>query len=272
MNYTDKILILTPVKNAEKHLDLYFQLIDQLNYPKELISLGFLEGDSLDNTYGYIQQKITQLEKDYHSAKIWRKNFNFQVPEGMFRWSLNIQVKRRSILAKCRNYLLSKALQDEDWVLWIDVDLIEYPEDIIETLLAAKKDIVHPNCVKEFGGNSFDLNAWRDKGKYYMHDLRKEGDLVKIHAVGGTMLLVKADLHREGLIFPTFLFGKRSGLIRQNNNFFTKKGLLKEFGIQGILSREFQGEIETEGLGIMAHEMGYECWAMPNVEIRHANE
>ena len=29
------------------------------------------------------------------------------------------------------------------------------------------------------------------------------------------------------------------------------------------------GEIETEGLGMMAHDMGYECWGMPNLEIRH---
>ena len=31
------------------------------------------------------------------------------------------------------------------------------------------------------------------------------------------------------------------------------------------------GEVETEGLGLMARDMGYECWGMPNLEIVHAD-
>jgi hypothetical protein len=31
-----------------------------------------------------------------------------------------------------------------------------------------------------------------------------------------------------------------------------------------------RGEVETEGLGIMAHAMGHQCWGLPHVEIRHA--
>jgi len=55
--------------------------------------------------------------------------------------------------------------------------------------------------------------------------------------LGGTALLVKADLHREGLIFPAY---------------------------------SHRGYIETEGLAMMAHDMGYQCWAMPAVRIVHA--
>jgi len=33
--------------------------------------------------------------------------------------------------------------------------------------------------------------------------------------------------------------------------------------------KPFRGEIETEGLGIMAHDMGYECWGLPNLEVIH---
>ena len=29
------------------------------------------------------------------------------------------------------------------------------------------------------------------------------------------------------------------------------------------------GEIETEGLAIMAKDMGIECWGLPDLEIRH---
>ena len=121
---------------------------------------------------------------------------------------MHIQVARRAAISKSRQLSALAALDDEDWVLWLDVDVVEYPPDIIERLLAAGRDIVHPNCVKEYGGRSFDLNAWRDQGRLHLHDLRSEGDLVRLHAVGGTMLLVRADLHREGLVFPPFLYGK----------------------------------------------------------------
>ncbi|MCU1394101.1 MAG: hypothetical protein JWM34_2529 [Ilumatobacteraceae bacterium] len=29
------------------------------------------------------------------------------------------------------------------------------------------------------------------------------------------------------------------------------------------------GEVETEGLAIMANDMGITCWGLPDVEIRH---
>ncbi len=149
------------------------------------------------------------------------------------------------VLAKSRNHLLMHALDDEAWVLWLDVDVAEYPADIIERLLAAGKDIVQPHCVLQYGGRTFDQNAWRDHGRRHMDDLRGMG-LVRLDAVGGTMLLVRADLHRDGLIFPSFPYGRGNERVRP----------------QGA-------ELETEGLGIMAGDMGRQCWGMPDVEILH---
>jgi len=85
-----------------------------------------------------------------------------------------------------------------------------------------------------------------------MNDLRREGDLVPLDTVGGTMLLISADAHRDGLIFPPFLYGKKSSLVRDS-----------------VFFPSSEGEIETEGLDVMASDMGYECWGMPHVEIFH---
>jgi peptide chain release factor subunit 1 len=30
------------------------------------------------------------------------------------------------------------------------------------------------------------------------------------------------------------------------------------------------GEIETEGLAMMARDMGYQCWGLPGFEVVHA--
>jgi hypothetical protein len=49
---------------------------------------------------------------------------------------------------------------------------------------------------------------------------------------------VRADLHREGLNFPPY---------------------------------SYRGYIETEGLAMMARDMGVASWALPQLRIVHAN-
>jgi len=272
MQSQDKILILTPVKDVEAHLETYFTNLDRLSYPHELISLGFLESDSRDRTFSMLESKLPDLNREFRKAGLWKKDFGFMIPEDTPQWAGRIQKERRAILALSRNHLLFRALQDEDWVLWLDSDVVAYPQDIIQALISSGKSIVQPHCVEMYGGPSFDLNAWRDRGRTHMHDLRAQGDLVELHAVGGTMLLVRADIHRDGLVFPPFLYGVRNRRIRRTQFFFATRrerilGIPRM--IKALLSGRFQGEIETEGLGIMAHDMGYSCWGMPHLEIRH---
>lgn len=249
MTYSDRVLILTPVKNAAHQLDTYLRGVLSLAYPRHLTSLAFLESDSTDGTCDLLAEQIGVLNTTFRGATLHKKDFGYHLPPGQPRYAAHLQLERRSVLAKSRNHLLFRALDDEDWVLWLDVDVIEYPPDILERLLATGKDIVQPNCVYEYGGHSFDLNAWRERGALHLHDLRAEGDLVRLDSVGGTMLLVKADVHRDGLIFPCFPYGLANPKIRTDNYWL--------------------GEIETEGLGIMAMDLGVECWGMPNLEIKH---
>ncbi len=245
-NAPAKVLVLTPVKNATAFLDGYFEQLGKLSYPADRISLGFLEGDSFDGTYEALASRLPKLEKQFRRAGLWKRDFGYQTPPGLHRGAPMIQAERRAVLARSRNHLLMHALDDEDWVLWLDVDVIEYPPDILERLLATEKTIVQPHCVLDYGGPSFDTNAWRDRGRLHLDDLRQEGDLVELDTVGATMLLVRADLHRDGLVFPAFPYGRASALMRGES-----------------------GELETEGFGIMAVDMGHRCWGMPHLEIRH---
>jgi glycosyltransferase involved in cell wall biosynthesis len=265
MESAERVLVLTPVKNAGAFLEHYFRSLYHLSYPQHLLSVAFLESDSTDQTYQKLHNKLPELKERFRAVSLFKKDFGFRIPPILSRWTPSLQVKRRTVLAKSRNHLLFRALQDEDWVLWLDVDVIAYPPDIIERLLATGKEIVQPHCLNAETGTTFDLNAWRDKGRLHMDDLRSEGDLVRLHAVGGAMLLLKADVHREGLIFPPFLYGKKSPLIRKNNLMVSVRE------VRRMLRGDSLGEIETEGLGIMAHDLGYECWGMPNLEIQHWN-
>jgi len=245
------VLILTPAKDAASSLSSYVRGLEHLSYSRESISLGMLESDSVDGTFSHLQALRPQLEQRFTRVCLFKRDFGFRLPPGVPRWTPTFQQVRRGILARSRNHLLMRALDDEDWVLWLDVDVVDYPADLVEMLLSVQRDIVHPHCVLDPGGGTFDRNAWRDKGRSLMSDLRGAGGPVRIDSVGGTVLLVRADCHRDGLIFPPFPYGQPNPHIRDTHP------------VWGI------GEMETEGLGMMAYDMGLQCWGLPDYEVFH---
>ncbi|KAH8921206.1 glycosyltransferase family 62 protein [Atractiella rhizophila] len=162
---------------------------------------------------------------------------------GKLRHSLVLQPARRRLLAKSRTWLLSSALREHhDWVLWLDVDVIQFREGMIQDLIRFAKeggaDVVAPNCMwrtyNEMGG--YDLNNWKEteeslalqanmssddiliegyashpthRNHMIHHPLSLDPDptsslLIDLDGVGGCTLLVKADMHRQGAIFPAW--------------------------------------------------------------------
>lgn len=250
------VLILTPVRNAARHLPRYFDLLEALDYPASRLSIGLLEGDSYDASYDVLAARLPNLRARFTRAELLKHDHGQQLQGA--RWAWAAQRRRREKIARVRNRLLSEVLRDEEWVLWLDADLIEYPANLLQQLLATGKDIVVPRCVRP-DGRDFDLNSFRfdptrgpaedrsyivdglfqpapGRGRAYIGELTDE-ELAPIDSVGGTALLVRADLHREGLIFPAY---------------------------------SHRGYIETEGLAMMAKDMGYDCWALPRLRIVHA--
>jgi glycosyltransferase involved in cell wall biosynthesis len=253
----ERVLVLTPVKDAVAHLPRYLELLDRIDHDPSRLSLGFLEGDSRDGTHDWLAGRLPELQERYRRVTLLRHDHGFR-PEGP-RWAPAIQRRRREVLARSRNRLLSGALGDEDWVLWLDADLVDYPPDLLARLLAAGRDIVVPHCILP-DGRTFDLNSFRldgtavgeedprhladgifqpprGAGRRYLGDFPGE-EAVPLHGVGGTALLVRADLHREGLCFPPY---------------------------------SHRGYIETEGLAAMARDMGVTAWGLPGLRIVHAD-
>jgi hypothetical protein len=251
------VLILTPIKNAERFLPGYFDLITQLDYPRDKLNLALLEGDSDDGTYEQLQDCAQHWSGNFANLDLFRHHFNFRI-EGE-RWAAEKQFARRSVISKCRNELFKQADRGQEWVLWIDADVIDYPADSLLQLLAAKKSIVVPNCVQTPGGPSFDLNTFQYKpgprgqewrylldgiiqpprgaGRRYLDEFRGL-DGVELDGVGGTMLLVHADLHRQGILFPDY---------------------------------SYRGYLDTEGFAVHAKDRGTVSWGLPSLEIVHAS-
>jgi hypothetical protein len=252
------VLIAVPVRNAAKTLDQLFRCILALEPPRGGLSIAFLVGDTRDDSaerlaaferaHGRAFRRFTVVERDF-GAPAYRK-----------RWRPRFQRERRSRIARVRNLLLAEALADEDWVMWIDADVVGFRPDTLLRLLATRGRIVQPNCVLTPDGASFDMNAWVEDrkvseyqhykftlnglyapppglGRVYLSDLRYHGQ-VALDSVGGTMLLVDARLHRAGVLFPESPYNRL---------------------------------IETEGFAALARDLGITPIGLPNLEIIHVN-
>ncbi|KAI1909263.1 Golgi mannosyltransferase complex subunit [Ophidiomyces ophidiicola] len=189
------------------------------------------------------------------------------------------QKARREAMARARNSLLFTTLGPAtSWVLWLDADVVESPPTLIQDLTRHNKPVVVPNCYQRYlnadsklmDTRPYDYNSWVDTdrsleiaGRMGPDEIMLEGyaelptyrtlmahladrspnrdanNIMELHGVGGTALLVKAEVHRDGAMFPPF---------------------------------PFYHLVETEGFAKMARRLGHKCYGLPNYFVYHYNE
>lgn len=254
-----QVAIYVPVKDAEPFIERHMALIDALDWPKDRLRLVYCEGDSQDNSRALLEEIQRERASEFYDFQILSYNSGLRLDRKK-RWKPKHQLKRRSAIAAARNCMINEALRDDDeWVLWIDIDICDFEPDVLRKLLAAKEKIVTPDCVLDRGGLSYDMNAYIEpenprrseffkyvkaglfqppadyRGRLHMHDLRFMSK-VPLTAVGGTMLLVHASVHRAGLFFP---------------------------------EAPYKYLIETEAFGHMARDAGIVPYGLPDIEVLH---
>lgn len=196
----ERVLLLTPLRDASPYLSKYFDLISQLTYPHHLIDLGFLVGDSTDDTLAVLATEVERIQKredsvSFNSVTIIEKDFGAGEIASMAvkdRHGFKAQAPRRKAMARARNYLLYATMKPEhSWVFWRDVDIVESAPEILEDLIAHDKDVIVPNVwfhrYEERDGKMvdvegrFDYNLWveSDKGRKLAASLAKDDILVE---------------------------------------------------------------------------------------------
>lgn len=190
------------------------------------------------------------------------------------RHKLSAQKERRESMSRARNSLLFTTLgPSTSWVLWLDGDIIETPASLIQDLTSHDQPVIVPNCYQRYYDSSsrkwsirpYDYNSWIDSGQAqdlaaamdpddillegyqelptyrtlmaYLPDLTALDPrrVIELDGVGGTALMVKADVHRDGAMFPAFPF----------------------FHL-----------VETEGFAKMAKRLGYGVFGLPDYFVR----
>lgn len=179
-----------------------------------------------------------------------------------------VQRQRRQRLAVLRNYLMLRSLEDEPHLVWVDADIAEFSPGIVQAMVAHAEarpgdvGLITARCSKyedEPPGDDYDRNAWRlDRAapgllgpvaekdhetaalrlgstRHQVDELAtgtKDGDLIPLDSVGGTILYVRAALVHRGLSFPPF------------------------YVVGTTFARDGWVGIETEGICYVAQQLG----------------
>lgn len=186
------------------------------------------------------------------------------------RHKMENQKVRRESMSRTRNSLVFTTLgPSTSWVLWLDADIVETPATLIQDLTSHNQPVIVPNCyqryyntdTKKMDVRPYDYNSWVDSDMAralaaemdpdeillegynematyrtlmaHLADLSNPDPrrMMSLDGVGGTALLVKADVHRDGAMFPAF---------------------------------PFYHLVETEGFAKMAKRLGYSVFGLPD--------
>ncbi|KAL1986980.1 hypothetical protein VTN96DRAFT_5136 [Rasamsonia emersonii] len=171
----ERVLMCTPLRDAEPHLPMFFSHLRNLTYPHHLIDLAFLVSDSKDNTLGKLSEMLVELQNDpnpqmhFGEISVLEKDFGQNVAQDVeSRHGFAAQAGRRKLMAQARNWLLSATLRPtHSWVYWRDADVETAPFTIIEDLMRHNKDIIVPNVWRPLpdwlgGEQPYDLNSWQE--------------------------------------------------------------------------------------------------------------
>jgi mannan polymerase complexes MNN9 subunit len=277
----ERVLILTPMARFYQG---YWDNLVKLDYPRELISLGFIlpktkEGNAATAA---LQEAVTMtqsgpIDDRFASVTILRQDFDPPIisQDEKERHKMENQKARRESMSRARNSLLFTTLGPAtSWVLWLDADVVESPTTLIQDLASHDKPVIVPNCYQRYYNEEkkamdvrpYDYNSWRDSETalnlakslgpddillegyaemptyralmaYMTDEYGADPDrVVPLDGVGGTALMVKAEVHRDGAMFPAF---------------------------------PFYHLVETEGFAKMARRLGYTVWGLPNYFVSH---
>jgi glycosyltransferase involved in cell wall biosynthesis len=179
-----------PVRDRANYLPTYLKCVYDLDYPKENITLLFVENDSTDNTYDILYQYKFENSNLYNRIKI--EKYNQFTPKDIRTSNIREKYTYHS-LSKLRNYWLAQV--KTDYALSCDSDIMMKP-DTLTKLINHKKDYVAGLIIN---GYLFDkeqpdnyLNILKKNKNNYVHIKNySPNELIEVDFTGAVMLLSK---------------------------------------------------------------------------------
>ncbi|KAJ6036665.1 hypothetical protein N7540_000944 [Penicillium herquei] len=277
----ERVLMLTPLRDASSHLDMFFSHLRNLTYPHNLIDLAFLVSDSRDDTLDLLTKMLEEVQnaKDpkmaFGEISVIQKDFGQKVQQDVeSRHGFEAQADRRKLMAQARNWLLSATLRPtHSWVYWRDADVETAPPTILEDLMRHNKDVTVPNVWRPLpdwlgGEQPYDLNSWQesDTALELAASLDEDAVIVEGYAEYATW--------RPHLAYLRDPYGDpdmEMELDGIGGVSILAKARVFRAGVH-FPAFSFERHAETEGFGKMARRMKFSVVGLPHYVIWHKYE
>lgn len=304
----DSIIILTLVAGKKSYggqntFENFFKnTLTHFHYDYRKVSLGLLFTEETE-----YERVLTFLKNHFYDNKIEdEKKFNRVVllytpflKDSVNRDSRHddaVQKNRRTMIAKSRNFLVNNAVDNEQYTVSIDSDIVQVNPSTLEYFVDSGKDIIVPRILMGSEVRDYDYNSWKgeraqptpeeydkiresqetavkensfEKYVYVPHDTENVEHLEKLHLD----LLATNKKTPENTLVEIDSVG---GAI-----LFVKSEVFK-YGIQFppyyVIGADWDlplggyDGIETEGLCYASKILGYKCWAMPGLLAYHNSD
>ncbi|KAJ6259303.1 hypothetical protein Dda_6203 [Drechslerella dactyloides] len=277
----ERILFLSPLRDAEAHLPMFFSHLRNLTYPHHLIDLAFLVSDSKDNTLGSLNDMLRKQQNDpdhnqwFGEITVIEKDFKATIGQDFSnRHGFAAQGPRRKLMARARNWLLNATLKPHhSWVYWRDADVETAPTTILEDLMRHNKHVIVPNVwrpLPDWLGNEqpYDLNSWQESetGLELASKLGEDDVIVEGYAEYATWRP-----HLAYLRDPRGDPDVEMELDGVGGVSILAKALVFRAGAH-FPAFSFEKHAETEGFGKMCRRMGFSVIGLPHYTIWHLYE
>ncbi|KAF3165190.1 Mannan polymerase II complex anp1 subunit [Orbilia oligospora] len=277
----ERILFLSPLRDAEAHLPMFFSHLRNLTYPHHLIDLAFLVSDSKDNTMNLLTDLLKKQQSDadhnqwFGEITVIEKDFGAAIGQDFSnRHGFAAQGPRRKLMARARNWLLNATLKPHhSWVYWRDADVETAPTSILEDLMRHNKDVIVPNVwrpLPDWLGNEqpYDLNSWQESetGLELAAKLGEDDVIVEGYAEYATWRP-----HLAYLRDPRGDPDVEMELDGVGGVSILAKALVFRAGAH-FPAFSFEKHAETEGFGKMCRRMKFSVIGLPHYTIWHLYE
>lgn len=158
-----RILITSPIRQKSYCLDRFLEGIYNLDYPRRLISIYFLEGDSTDDSLDKLVKWKEKHMDEYNSVIIekydWDDNRN---KYKIHTWTDSHLIQLAHIRDRCL-----EQLDKEDFVFMVDADVELHPQTLKKLLIMGEHVVTTLLYSKWLGRESFPNIGWVDEDNPY---------------------------------------------------------------------------------------------------------
>ena len=240
------VFIGSPCHNKVHAIEAHLRCIENLNYPKDKISLVYLLNDSVDGTKEIVVDYLGKLKdtNQYARVEIHEQNFGHidgrlaDVRKG-YNYGLYSLNEDFSHFATVRN-IHKDFLQDEDYFFSVDCDVLVKPNSL-KMLMDSGRDFIGQPVNNQENRESYPNAKWPNSN-YNIAILTKKGyrmwknfpwnEILEVDLTGACVLM-KAEIAKK-IQYRAHPFGEDAGFV----------AFVKAYGYQICTNsfREYDGE------------------------------